>query len=1821
MRRVLLFLAISSLILSCTNSSKFPVYSPEFIKHISAYSSGVVNRDASILIMLAEPLEQKKMDKTDPEDLLEFSPRIKGSAVWVDSRTVKFTPEEELPRGTIYQGVFYLGEVKKVDRELRKFPFRFETRKQSIALQLNGIRTYPDNNPKFRYITGQINTNDKEERELVEKCLKAKYRGSNAKIKWLTNSDQTFNFRLDSIDRGEYQEQVVFSLSGDAIEADETDTRVVSISGMGVFGLENIEITHEPDQKVEVYFSENLNQLQSLLGLVKMDSLDLESFEVNGNKLTIFPKERISGEHTLSFTQNIKNYAGYRLKKPITRKVYFERTKPKLKMIGEGTIVPNAKGIVFPFEAMGLKAVDVWIYRIYEKNIAQFLQINDLDGNNQLSRVGKQVYKGKVDLNQNKKVEENKWTRYTLNINKYIKQEPGAIYRVLIGYRSSYTFFDCPEGRDYSLDDDGLYYEYYNGENSNLSRSTPCERRFYYGGSLCRNILASDVGLIVKKGNDGITHVFTSSLISAGPIQGAKVDFYSYQNRRINTVYTNMQGMAQIKLPEEPYLVTATVGQQKGYLKISGGRSNSTSKFDVGGVNGHSPIDGYIYTERGVWRPGDSIYTSFVLQDKNNTLPNNVPVKFELRNTRGQIVRNITRNTSVGGVYDFRTATEPNWQTGNYSAKVVVGNRSFYRSISVETVKPNRLKLRLNVKDSLIRVGETNQVTLSSEWLHGAPSPGLKYNVKGKITSVRTYFKNYSEYNFNDATKSATTKEMVLSEGNLDNTGKVEFAPNFYLNDRVKGSLKVNLIAKVFEKGGNFSQDYGTFPVQVFKSYVGIRTPRTLEHDNSLETDKKHIFKIANVDPSGKPLTSKRVSVKIYKVDWNWWWEHRHNMSSFMQSKSLFPVVDTVITTDNNGLGKAAFRLPYPNWGRFIMVARDEASQHTASQMFYVDWPYWRRGNRNKSEQAKTIVLTSDKQTYGVNQTVQVTIPSSASGRALVCIENGSSIMKKFWVTGSEKETRFQFQTTADMAPNVYVHVSYLQAYKDKENDLPARLYGILPIKVENRMSHLHPIVTVADEIRPDRDEIIRVKERNGRPMTYTLAVVDEGLLDLTHFKTPELWSHFYQKQRLGVRTWDLYDEVMGGYAGKYGNVLSVGGDESGARDESVHKANRFKPAVKFLGPFKLRPGQVAKHSVKMGEYIGAVRVMVVARQGQAYGSTDKSVKVRKPIMVLPTLPRVLSPGERIKIPVTVFSMTPGKRDVSVSLKSSENLRLTGDKSQKVTFDAMGDQTVFFEAIVAEKVGVANLKTTATSGTETAVKNIEIAIRTPNPRVYETEAFSVAKGQSLSETTSLAGMGGTNNCAVEVSSLPPLNMHSRLDELLQYPHGCVEQTTSSVFAQLFVDDILTLTEQQKFESEQNIQAAIRRLKLFQTSTGGLAYWPGNRYDNEWGTTYAGHFLLLAQQRGYKVEKRFIDQWLSYQKEKAKSYEGNVWYDDLTQAYRLYTLVLAGKPDVASMNRMRERSKLSGLARWRLAAAYARAGMVEVASSLVDELTLTDQDYSKGHGSTFGSSLRDKAMILETMHLLDMDDKSMRLVRQIANELSSKRWLSTQETAYSLIAVSDIYKENSQSNLTYTLSYDGNSKEVNTAKTVSLTRLRSKSDKGSVSIKVKNSSESLLYVRVLKSYVPLKTDSVALKRNLAMDVKYVDYSGNELDPKKLVQGQEFKAIVRVKNTSLNGRLKDMAMSFMVPVGWEIENTRMMNSGGGDYAYRDFRDDRVYTYFDMRANELKTFEFKLTASYSGEFFQPTLSTTNMYNNDIQATVPGGWVKIVSEAERTQ
>lgn len=1816
-RSIFLLTSFLITVLACNRSNTYPKYHPDFIHHISAYTAGIIERDAVIRIVLSDSLTQRQIKKLSDLDLMEFSPNIKGKYEMEGNRTVVFIPNEKLPRNMVYQAVFNLGKVKKVDRVLRRFPFRFETPKQSVNMEVGALQAYSDYDPKYRHIEGVLTINDNEEIDALKGCISADLDGKNLPVKvFSADHNKQFIFRIDSILRTEKNRNLTIRLNGKSIGASEVQTEIVEVHGLGEFTLTNVLIQNEPDQKIEAVFSDAISVMQSIDGMIWLDEDADINYEINGNVVRIFPKNRLTGSHEIKFSKSIQNNMGYNLKNETIREIYFDQTKPKLRLVGNGTIVPDAKGVVFPFEAMALKAVDVWIYQVYEKNIPQFLQVNDLEESGQLKRVGKLIHTSKVDLSQNKKVAENEWTRYTLNLGKFINQEPGAIYRVMIGFRKSYTFFQCEENEDdYQTDADPLYYNYYSNSEYYLREYEPCNSSFYYSGAIARNILASDLGLMVKQGSDQKFHVFTTDLITAKPKAGVKVELFDYQNTRMASAVSDENGMAVFSSKEEdPYLLVGSSGKQKGYLKLGNGRSNSTSKFDVEGINDEKGIDGIIYTERGVWRPGDSMYVMFILQDKLKNLPSNVPVNFTLTDPMGKNLIQTVKNQSTGGIYDFRTATPADAITGTYRAKVEVGGNTFYRSLPVETVQPNRLKIAMDVSDSALQLKGKDTIYLKTRWLHGAPSPGLAYQVNARIRSVTTRFKGFEKYSFDDGTKSFNQMERVAAEGKLDEEGETHFSPNWSFNENAPGRLKVDFIAKVFEKSGNFSTDFSEFEISPYASYVGIGSPSSLQEDGSMETDKSHIFPLAHLKANGKPANDGKLQVKIYRLDWSWWWESDRNLSSYVQSHSIIPMMDSLVKTAN-GKGKVSFRIPYPNWGQFLMVAKDPVSGHTTSKVFYIDWPYWRRVNRNQTDDASIIQLSTGKSHYNVGQNMQITIPATGDGMALVCVENGSSVLKKFWVNTTKGETRFTVTATEEMSPNAYVHVSYLQPYKQTDNDLPGRMYGIIPVMVENPGSHISPVLNIPDEIRPDVAQRVVVSESNGNPMTYTLAVVDEGLLDLTHFKTPEVWKHFNQKRGLGVRTWDLYDDVLGGYAGKWSNVLSVGGDEEGSNaGDATHKANRFKPAIRFIGPFTIPANGKAVHNIKMGDYIGAVRVMVVARNGNAYGTTEKSVKVKKPLMVLNTLPRILTPGEKIVIPVTVFNLDEKAKKVMVKISAKGNLELKGEATKTIEFSRAGDEIVTFLATVKESVGLAEVITSVTDGVETASAETELDVRAPNPVVTHVDEYVIKPGETLDIKAAMQGIDGTNDASMEVSGMPPINLAQRLDELIHYPHGCVEQTTSSVFAQLFLDDFMILNEERVNEVNHNIRAAINRLRSFQTGDGGLAYWPGNSESNEWGSNYAGHFLTAAKARGYEVNEYFYNRWIDYQTNKSRQYSSGIWYDQHTQAYRLYTLALAGKPELSAMNRLREQQNLSNEARWRLAAAYVLAGLPESAKALIQDVSKVSRSY-QSHGNTYGSSLRDQAMILETMVLMKKEDEGLKLLKEISSSLSKAYWLSTQETAYSLIAIAGYHKKYKASNgISFTFTEKGRAHSVKSAKPFVQMQLAQKAKRSVEATTVSNKGEGVLFVRVIRAGVPLQGDTNTISRNLNLKIKYADLEGRELDPKTIRQGTEFRMIVEIKNPGTKGYQADMALSQLIPGGWEIRNERMFGNGNvQNYTYRDYKDDRVYTYFNLGAGSQTTYEVLLTATYQGTFYQPAVVAENMYDHEVIASLPGRWVEV--------
>jgi uncharacterized protein YfaS (alpha-2-macroglobulin family) len=308
------------------------------------------------------------------------------------------------------------------------------------------------------------------------------------------------------------------------------------------------------------------------------------------------------------------------------------------------------------------------------------------------------------------------------------------------------------------------------------------------------------------------------------------------------------------------------------------------------------------------------------------------------------------------------------------------------------------------------------------------------------------------------------------------------------------------------------------------------------------------------------------------------------------------------------------------------------------------------------------------------------------------------------------------------MAPNVYVNVTLLQPHASTKNDAPIRMYGIVSLEVINKNTVLEPKLVMPDVVRPEQKTTIKVSEKNGKPMTYTIAVVDDGLLDLTRFKTPNAWTDFYKREALGVRTWDIYDDVIGAYGGKVNQVFSIGGDAS-LGGGKAKKANRFKPVVIYLGPFKLEKGQTKSHQIKIPKYIGSVRTMVVAANAEeaAYGSAEKTTTVKSPLMLLASLPRKISPSEKVTLPVTLFATEKNIKNVSVQVKTNGLVKVLGNASQIVSFTQPDEKMTYFNLEVGQVTGIEKIQIIATSGKEKSVYEVEVDVTNPNP---VTNAFS-----------------------------------------------------------------------------------------------------------------------------------------------------------------------------------------------------------------------------------------------------------------------------------------------------------------------------------------------------------------------------------------------------------------------------------------------------------------------------------------------------------------
>ena len=760
----------------------------------------------------------------------------------------------------------------------------------------------------------------------------------------------------------------------------------------------------------------------------------------------------------------------------------------------------------------------------------------------------------------------------------------------------------------------------------------------------------------------------------------------------------------------------------------------------------------------------------------------------------------------------------------------------------------------------------------------------------------------------------------------------------------------------------------------------------------------------------------------------------------------------------------------------------------------------------------------------------------------------------------------------------------------------------------------------MADEVKPEAPCHVMVSEKNGREMAYTLAIVDEGLLDLTRFRTPDPWQAFNAREALGVNTWDLYNYVVGAYGGRIEQLFSIGGDDALNKGPKAI-VNRFKPVVQFAGPFLLKKGEKRQHTYKMPNYNGRVRVMVVAGNGEAYGNTEKSVLVRKPVMLLGTLPRVIGIGEEMVVPATVFATEKGVGDVQVTIACSGNMEVVGEKSHMLHFETVSDKLAQFRIRVKDTPGAGHVKITATGGGEKSVYETDIEIRSVRRPQIKVTPVTLEAGKSWKGTVGLPGVEGTNSLVLEMSDVQPVNLSTRLSYLLGYPHGCVEQITSKAFPQLYLSGVASLTREQEQSTEATVKEVIRRLRSYQTVDGSFSYWPGGTAPNAWGTVYAIHFLLEAEKKGYLVPEGMKRNALNDLSRIARNWKPEASYsaesEEMTQAYRLFVLALGQVAEVGAMNRLKESKTLMSMSRYLLAAGYALVGRPDVSKELVVKTTALTTACS-GYDQTFGSDLRDTSIRLMTFCLLGDGKEAALLANEISKTLASDDWLSTQSTAFSLVALSDYMEKYKMSGLMdFSYAVDGKTKKVSTTRNIWTETLLDKTA-SSASLELKNTGKSTLFARLVAEGIPAEGKEEAYANGLTLAVSYMDHDGHPVNTSALQQGTNFTAVVTVANSSPRG-YNHLVLTEVFPAGWEILNTRFLTGGTVDNRvtgvnYQDIRDDRAYSYIDyLPAGKQVTVRINLCAVYPGRFYLPPVYCEAMYDHLVRANTEGKMVTV--------
>ncbi|MBR1514041.1 MAG: hypothetical protein IJ622_07110 [Bacteroidales bacterium] len=1777
---------------------------------IDCYTSGAIVEGNPIVVRFSNPETMKvKYGDPIPAKAFSFKPALKGKAVWIDENTVGFQ-YDNIDKDQNYTCQFKVSEFVDVSSG-NDLEFGFGVRRQNFSLvSAQPLCTSSDKMDYILRVAFATPVGADEAIKLFDEAFRKNY---SVEVTDLGNN--LFDFELQDLKRQNAETKLHVTLDGKAVDCKTKMERDLTLYAKDAFEPVLLDVDKSASQAT-LFFSQPLKENQNLDGFVSFDQNKLGyKVDIKDNRMDFyFDKSNLYDyqlkEIGMTVGSGIRAANGMVLQDDSHFDFDLTENLPKVRWTDDGVIIPDVEETTVYFDAICLNSVTLRIVRIFDENILSFLQDNELDETYGVRKAGRLEKKVRLAID-NPYV--NQWKTFPIVLSDYIKVEPGAMYQLSLNFGPADYAFATDEMANAVIDDPAREDSYWDGNRYDYREyrydgdwDDPNGFSYYNYVEEKKNIVVSDLAVTAKMGRDDVVDVLVFNISDATPAAGAKVTAYNFQKQELAQGTTDAQGGVQLQCANRPAFVVATDKKgSKSVMKLSDGNALSYSRFDVSGEPVEKGVSAFAYSNRGVWRPGDEMQLNLMLNDMESALPEGYPVVLEVIDATGRLYAKQVNTKPVNDIYCFSVPTHVADETGLWTARYKVGTSTITQNLRVETVKPNRLEIQFDLPE-VVSLSKNEQVNLMARWLNGMKASGLKAEVDVKLRGGQTTFKKFKNYTFVNETQSFEPREMALFSGQLNAEGvtHVGFAPlkEVYASQMMNGTFTV----KVFEQGGDFS--IASFKTQLspYERYVGVDLPETTsKYGSYYDTNKDWKFNIAVVDEDGTTCRSSvTLDYALYKLDSYWWWsgEDLSDLQRYASGTYKSSVKSGTLTC--NGTTSVTFNIPNDKWGSYLFVVNDKQGGNMFAKVITFDWGY---GHSSSASGAPAqLSLKTSAESYQVGENIAVTFPANEKAKALVTVEANDRVLQTMLVENLGQEGKVEIKATEKMIPNVYVYVALIQPH-DANNDMPIRLYGVVPVKVENKKLQLQPSITVPETANTKKKIEVKVGEAAGQAMTYTLAVVDEGILGLTNFKTPNPYGYFNSKQALSVRTWDNYASIVDAFSGELGSVYAIGGD--GILNQEITLDNRFKAYAVTLGPFELKAGETNTHSFEVPQCSGALRFMVVAKgNGKAFGSADKRMTVVDPINLYASAPRVVAPGDELNFKVQV--QAPKMKNKTLQVKfDNKNLEPVGTWPTTVQVDGKGEGLLAVRTRIPKTLGNAELNVSVTGEGYTAETSTVMPIRMPYAEHRNTITKEIEAGQTLSIPFDLAGMDGTQQGNITVSSLLPVDLFGRLGYLMDYPHGCLEQVTSKAFPQLYLNYFVQFDDKEKEAMRNNIESAIANLKAYQKSDNSMTNWVGGTYSDPWTEIYALHFLVEAQKQGYNVPQYFVDGLLNYQSSRAKQWKNNPDFKqgETIQAYRLFVLALAGKAELGAMNRFKEMEMTYPLTQALTAAAFAQTGKTTIAQNLLPKGV--ENERISDYYTSFGSRTRDLAFLTYTQMLCDGDAKRVQNnINSLCGMLNTNRWMDTQSTAFALFVLGK-YAEKmgvGNSNLSATVKVNGEERTLNT--NMASVGFGFAPKLGSNTVEIKNNTNQKMVANVFTKTAVAEYDMEESGSLISMTVNYFDKNGNVLNPANLAAGTDLRVQMTVNNPS-EWQVTELALSYYLPSGWELVNDRLSGDMTGNEGAKhiDLRDDRAYFYFDLTPGAKKTFTLKANATYEGNYMIPAVRCEDMYNAEIYYQIP--------------